>query len=122
MTSEIVKRDWDREQDLLGLARDTPEGQFARGGLAVLAVDPGDQFPDGQRAARELLSALRQGPPWPTPDTVMRRPDGPQAYVAAPRAGRCPNPRPSTSPLSARRCQATRAADANSATLRRFRS
>lgn len=40
MASEVVKRDWDREQDLLGLARDTPDGQFARGGLAALAVDP----------------------------------------------------------------------------------
>ncbi len=28
------------EQDLLGLARDTPVGQFATGGLAALAVDP----------------------------------------------------------------------------------
>jgi Ser/Thr protein kinase RdoA (MazF antagonist) len=48
--------------------------------LAMVAAwrwDPGDQFPDGQRAARELLSALREGPPWPTLDVVMRRPDGP---------------------------------------------
>jgi Phosphotransferase enzyme family len=35
--------------------------------------DLGDQFPNGQRAARELLNALREGPPWPTLDTVMRR-------------------------------------------------
>jgi hypothetical protein len=48
--------------------------------LAMVAAwrwDPGDQFPDGQRAARELLSALREGPPWPALDVVMRRPDGP---------------------------------------------
>ena len=48
--------------------------------LAMVAAwrwDPGDQFPDGQLAARELLSALREGPPWPTLDVVMRRPDGP---------------------------------------------
>jgi hypothetical protein len=48
--------------------------------LAMVAAwrwDPGDQFPSGQRAARELLSALREGPPWPTLDVVMRRPDGP---------------------------------------------
>jgi hypothetical protein len=32
----------------------------------------GDQFPNGQRAARELLSALREGPPWPALDVVMR--------------------------------------------------
>ena len=40
VVNEVVKRDWDLEQDLLGLARDTPVGQFARGGLAALAVDP----------------------------------------------------------------------------------
>jgi phosphotransferase family enzyme len=43
--------------------------------LAMVAAwrwDPGDQLPDGQRAARELLNALRQGPPWPTLDVVMR--------------------------------------------------
>ncbi len=48
--------------------------------LAMVAAwrwDPGDEFPDGQRAGRKLLSALRQGPPWPTLDVVMRRPDGP---------------------------------------------
>ncbi len=48
--------------------------------LAMVAAwrwDPGDQFPNGQRAGRELLSALRDGPPWPTLDVVMRRPDGP---------------------------------------------
>jgi hypothetical protein len=44
--------------------------------LAMVAAwrwDGGDQFPNGQRAARELVSALREGPPWPTPDAVMRR-------------------------------------------------
>ena len=48
--------------------------------LAMVAAwrwDPGDQFPNGQRAARKLLSALRGGPPWPALDVVMRRPDGP---------------------------------------------
>src|SRR5258708_6706377 len=47
--------------------------------LAMVAAwrwDPGDHFPNGQRAGRELLSALREGPPWPTLDVVMRRPDG----------------------------------------------
>jgi hypothetical protein len=46
--------------------------------LAMVAAwrwDPGDQLPNGQRAARELLSALREGPPWPALDVVMRRPD-----------------------------------------------
>jgi aminoglycoside phosphotransferase (APT) family kinase protein len=48
--------------------------------LAMVAAwrwDPGDEFPDRQRAAHALLSALRLGPPWPTLDVVMRRPDGP---------------------------------------------
>jgi thiamine kinase-like enzyme len=48
--------------------------------LAMVAAwrwDPGDQLPNGQLAARELLSALREGPPWPALDVVMRRPDGP---------------------------------------------
>jgi aminoglycoside phosphotransferase (APT) family kinase protein len=47
--------------------------------LAMVAAwrwDPGDQFPDGQRAARVILSVLRLGPPWPPLDVVMRRPDG----------------------------------------------
>jgi Phosphotransferase enzyme family len=46
--------------------------------LAMVAAwrwDPGDQFPDKQRAARALLSALRLGPPWPPLDVVMRRLD-----------------------------------------------
>jgi Ser/Thr protein kinase RdoA (MazF antagonist) len=48
--------------------------------LAMIAAwrwDPDDQLPNGQRAARELLSALREGPPWPSPDVVMRRIGGP---------------------------------------------
>jgi hypothetical protein len=48
--------------------------------LAMVAAwrwDPGDQFPDGRRAGCKLLGALREGPPWPTLDAVMRRPDTP---------------------------------------------
>ena len=44
--------------------------------LAMVAAwrwDRGDQLPDGQRAGRELLSTLREGPPWPTLDAVWRR-------------------------------------------------
>jgi Phosphotransferase enzyme family len=43
--------------------------------LAMVAAwrwDPGDQFPNGPRAARDLISALREGPPWPALDIVMR--------------------------------------------------
>ena len=51
--------------------------------LAMVAAwrwDLGDEFPDRQRARRGLVSALREGPPWPTLDVVMRRPDGLQTY------------------------------------------
>jgi hypothetical protein len=43
--------------------------------LAMVAAwrwDPGDRFPSGQRAARELLSAIREGPPYPSLDAVVR--------------------------------------------------
>jgi hypothetical protein len=49
--------------------------------LAMVAAwrwEPGDQLPNGKRAARELLKALRSGPPWPTLDLVVSRPDGPE--------------------------------------------
>ncbi len=64
---EVSRRYPDADQDLLRECR-----------ILVLAMvaawrwDPGDRFPDGQRAARELLRALREGPPWPTLDMVMR--------------------------------------------------
>ena len=43
--------------------------------LAMVAAwrwDAGDQLPDGERAGRELLRALGEGPPWPALDVVMR--------------------------------------------------
>ena len=43
--------------------------------LAMVAAwrwDRGDRFPNGQRAARALLNALREGPPYPALDAVMR--------------------------------------------------
>lgn len=40
MGDEAAERRWEREQALLGLARDTPDQEFARGGLAAMAVDP----------------------------------------------------------------------------------
>ena len=43
--------------------------------LAMVAAwrsDPADQLPNGQRAGRELLNALREGPPYPALDAVMR--------------------------------------------------
>lgn len=44
--------------------------------LAMVAAwrwDRGDQLPNGERAGRELLAALRAGPPWPALDVVMNR-------------------------------------------------
>jgi Phosphotransferase enzyme family len=43
--------------------------------LAMVAAwrwDPGDQLPNGPRAARELLNALRGGPPYPALEDLMR--------------------------------------------------
>lgn len=48
--------------------------------LAMVAAwrwDAGDQFPNGRRVGRELISTLRKGPPWPTLDVMMRRLAGP---------------------------------------------
>jgi hypothetical protein len=44
--------------------------------LAMVAAwrwDRGDQFPNGMRAREEFLSALRDGPPWPTVDVMVGR-------------------------------------------------
>jgi len=44
--------------------------------LAMVAAwrwDLDDQLPNGQRAARDLIRALRDGPPWPALDVVMGR-------------------------------------------------
>jgi Phosphotransferase enzyme family len=69
---DVSERYTDADQELLRECR-----------ILVLAMvaawrwDPGDQLPNGQRAARELISALREGPPWPALDVVMRRLGGP---------------------------------------------
>jgi hypothetical protein len=44
--------------------------------LAMVAAwrwDRGDQFPNGKQAREEFLSALRDGPPWPTLDVMVGR-------------------------------------------------
>jgi hypothetical protein len=41
--------------------------------VAAWRFEPGDQLPNGQRGARELLRALHDGPPWPALDVVTRR-------------------------------------------------
>ncbi|MGB7050882.1 MAG: aminoglycoside phosphotransferase family protein [Acidimicrobiales bacterium] len=69
---EVSERYPDADQELLGECR-----------ILVLAMvgawrwSLGDQFPNGQRAARQLVSALREGPPWPALDVVMGRRGGP---------------------------------------------
>jgi aminoglycoside phosphotransferase (APT) family kinase protein len=44
--------------------------------LAMVAAwrwDRNDQLPNGKRAGQELLETIRNGPPWPTLDVVMRK-------------------------------------------------
>jgi hypothetical protein len=41
------------------------------GMVAAWRCDAADQLPDGERARRALLAALRAGPPWPTLDVAM---------------------------------------------------
>jgi Phosphotransferase enzyme family len=64
---EVSERYRDADQELVRECRGLV--------LAMVAAwrwDRGDQFPNGLRAGRELLSALRAGPPWPAFDVVMR--------------------------------------------------
>jgi hypothetical protein len=64
---EVSERSPDADQELLRECR-----------ILVLAMvaawrwDSDDQLPNGQRAARELVNALREGPPYPALDAVMR--------------------------------------------------
>ena len=62
----------DADQELLGECRVLT--------LALVAAwrwRRDDHHPNGRQAGRELLSALREGPPWPTLDGVSRRLEGP---------------------------------------------
>ena len=45
--------------------------------VAAWRCDRDDRFPSGQRAAHDLLGALREGPPWPALTTVMPPADRP---------------------------------------------
>jgi aminoglycoside phosphotransferase (APT) family kinase protein len=67
---EVSARYPDADQELLGECR-----VLVLAMVAAWRWRPDDQLPNGQRAARELVSALRDGPPWPALDDVMRRPD-----------------------------------------------
>jgi hypothetical protein len=55
------------DRDLLGDCRG-----IALAMVAAWRWDRDDQLPNGRRAARRLVSALREGPPWPALDVVMR--------------------------------------------------
>jgi hypothetical protein len=57
----------DVDQDLLGECR-----ALVLAMVAAWRWDAGDQFPNGRRAARKLISSLREGPPWPTLDVAMK--------------------------------------------------
>jgi Phosphotransferase enzyme family len=69
---EVSDRYPDADQELLAECR-----ILVLAMVAAWRFDPRDQFPNGQRAARELLSAIRKGPPWLALDAVMHRRDGP---------------------------------------------
>jgi aminoglycoside phosphotransferase (APT) family kinase protein len=69
---EVIEHYADSDQDLLSDCRNLV--------LAMVAAwrwDAGDKFPNGRRVGRELVSALRNGPPWPALDPLMRRLAGP---------------------------------------------
>jgi len=69
---EVSDRYPDADQELLAECR-----ILVLAMVAAWRFDPRDQLPNGQRAARELLSAIREGPPWLALDAVFRRMDGP---------------------------------------------
>jgi phosphotransferase family enzyme len=69
--AEVCRRYPGVDEDLLGECR-----------ILVLAMvaawrwQVDDQFPNGQQAGRALLGAIREGPPWPVLDHVMRPSNG----------------------------------------------
>jgi Ser/Thr protein kinase RdoA (MazF antagonist) len=54
------------DQDLIGECR-----HLVLAMVAAWRSDVDDQLPDRERAGRELVRALREGPPWPSLDVVM---------------------------------------------------
>jgi aminoglycoside phosphotransferase (APT) family kinase protein len=61
----------DIDQQLLGACR-----ALVLAMVAAWRWDARDQFPNGPRVGRELVSTLRKGPPWPTLDVMMARMSG----------------------------------------------
>jgi hypothetical protein len=62
----------DVDLDLLGDCR-----RLVLAMVAAWRWDARDQFPNGRRVGQELISTLRNGPPWPSLDAMMRRLAGP---------------------------------------------
>jgi len=69
---EVSQQYPDADQELLHECR-----ILALAMVAAWRWDPGDQLPNGQQAARDLIRALRKGPPYPALDVVMGRLGGP---------------------------------------------
>jgi aminoglycoside phosphotransferase (APT) family kinase protein len=65
---EVVEHYPDADQELLGECR-----ALVLAMVAAWRWDAGDQFPNGRRVGRELVRTIREGPPWPTLEVVMRR-------------------------------------------------
>jgi aminoglycoside phosphotransferase (APT) family kinase protein len=65
---EVIEHYPDVDQELLDACR-----VLVLAMVAAWRWDEGDQFPNGPRVARELVSNLRKGPPWPPLDLLMRR-------------------------------------------------
>ena len=63
---EVGERYPGADRELLGECR-----MLVLAMVAAWRSDPGDRFPNGQRAARELLTALREGPPYPALDAIV---------------------------------------------------
>jgi hypothetical protein len=93
----VVKQRWEREQALLGLARDSPDEDFAAGGLGALAVpptvrivvlpaDPGSQCVPGLDPAEVVppLATLPGGQQLPQLEQVRGTSSG---YVRYPYSG-----------------------------------
>lgn len=69
---EVIEHYPDVDQELLDECR-----VLVLAMVAAWRWDAGDRFPNGTRVARELVSTLRKGPPWPALDVLMRRSAGP---------------------------------------------
>lgn len=63
---EVCEQYPDVDRELLGECRGLVLAM-----VAAWRADRGDRLPNGARAGRDLLDALREGPPWPTLTSLM---------------------------------------------------